>query len=210
MNNKFDGFSHKNQNILRVSKGISKRNSLELDDDLITIFSTTHGCYTEEAGVVCNIIDMEDTENLEFLSQDPNNVIFLISPSNNNKYYAYGYNKKKLAYDINSEIYYDCKRNLDGSYITSQDGKTAFFDNNSVAYVKLNLIFPVLVLATEMLDLINDNKQIFILKEPKKKFLYTTSYGSMFNSNPNYVSSDHCQKGSSKMVYTLYVLEKNL
>ena len=197
-----------NQRITKVSRNKSKINTLQWDDKLKSGYETSRGCYTENKGVLCNTIDMEDTENQVYLGEDPNNIIFIVSIQNNNIYYAYGYNKKDLAYDINTDVFYDCKRNPDGSYKTvDNNGKFGYYNLEGLAYVKINLnSFSVLVLAEELMSMIEDDKRVFLLKGPTTKFLYTSSYGVMFN-HQDHISADHCQRGTDKEVYTLYVLE---
>jgi len=140
-----------NPTIKKVSRNKSKINTLQWDDKLKSGYETSRGCYTENKGVLCNTIDMEDTENRVYLDEDPNNIIFIVSIQNNNIYHAYGYNKKDLAYDINTDVFYDCKRNPDGSYKTvDNNGKFGYYNLEGLAYVKINLnSFSVLVLAEE-------------------------------------------------------------
>jgi hypothetical protein len=194
--------------IKKVSKNKSSKKSKQLTDEFAQGFQTSKGCYTEKEGVVCNMIDLEDTENHEYLSQDDDNIIFMISPNKDGRYFAYGYNKKELIHDINTDVFYDCKRNLDGTYETSEDGFFGRYNKEGKAYVKINLNnYSVLVSSEELLAVIEDEtKKVFLLADPTENFLYIASHGVMFGGQ-DIVSADHCQKGTNKIVYTLYILE---
>lgn len=72
--------------------------------------------------------------------------------------------------------------------------------------VLINLFYPVLVSSEELMAVVEDeSKKIFLLGDPTEKFLYTSSYGVMFGGE-DFISADHCQRGSTKNVYTLYIL----
>jgi len=148
---------------------------------------------------------MYDIENQKYLDQDPDNIIFLYSLKNNNEYYAFGYNKRFLAYNIETDVFYDCDQDIGENYFISNYEYNKLI-KKSMAYIKINIPYTALVLAEEILSLINSQTRLFLLKKSNKKILRSISYGVLFANMPDNTSSYHCQKDSGNEVYTLYTL----
>jgi hypothetical protein len=106
---------------------------------------------------------------------------------------------KELASSVEDNWTFECKTDEDGRLIRPHQ-----FENKE-AYVGIPMYSgKVYFLVSELLSMLEDSHQIFALVGTPHYFTYTASGKNALSCfNPYYMSADHCQEGSAKVVYEL-------
>jgi hypothetical protein len=73
------------------------------------------------------------------------------------------------------------------------------------ALVKLNLTFPVHVTLEDAQKVCENPETCFLLAPTEIQYEFTTSVAAYSGMEDSYVGDSHCQPGSSKKVYAVYV-----
>jgi hypothetical protein len=153
---------------------------------------------------VYDVINLEEIPVKEYLSQSENNIVFILD----NK--ALGFDRDEIRKDITSRNYFvECK----------QKGFPYIDSVNKVMYIVLRGEVMIYVLATQLQKALDTKRNIFILK-PSNKLEFTVHVNNIIvdqdaEGHPlnfrlqrvNFVSSDHCQDGSSKQVYDIFTAD---
>lgn len=153
-----------------------------------------------------DIIGFEEIEasNIDaFLKENPTYKVFI--PANQNEYSIVINTEdiQELASSVEDNWTFECKTDADGQLIRPHQ-----FEKTE-AYVGIPMYSgKVYFLVSELLSMLKETHQMFALEGTPHYFTYTASGKNALSCfNPNYVSADHCQPGSAKVVYELMKAE---
>lgn len=135
----------------------------------------------------CIDVIMQDEESMQhYLTSDPYNMIFVF-PTNGQPFYAC-YHRSYLN---QSEIFYKCGQEDVINLSTSVHTDDPIY--------KLNIReFPIFIRDLNFRILMNSNSQMFSIEPTTERVPYTISKQSI--DNENYISADHCQIGTDKLI----------
>lgn len=173
--------------------------------------SSIPGCgFTFKEGYLCDLEDLEDKKNEDYL-KNPDNLIFFYNPDGTDKYYAIGYSVENIYAKDN--IFYNCRVDDRGSYILNEKGaeipdeEEAGPEYIQLSFVVNNESFTFLLLLEELINCLESKTRIFLLKEVGR-LNYTISYEVLKNGEDP-TSRSTCQNRSSKMLFKLFYCTKD-
>jgi hypothetical protein len=198
------------KNLLKISGGNSAVFTNDWDE--IGSMVTSVGCGGGSSiGVLCDVLDLEDHKNQEYLDKDPNNLIFMIPHQSSGGFKAYGTNVSHIVYDKYTDIFLTCKRVPRGpkTFNVIGENKSYDIDINSIYIAVLRFEYQIYVSLDALIGSLNSGKRIFLLLPSNTKIENTISYGLVidFNGNNEYdmTSGDHCQSGTDKLIHEIYI-----
>ena len=157
----------------------------------------------------CNdFISLENNKSIVEHLEDQDSFLFIVMGSND--YDILCFDKdfiRHLLSNKDSNWFYECS-----GYLLSNNNRSM---NNIInyPYVKIPLNGEGLngfIPKKQLQALVNNNNRIYYIypmleNGSQKMITHTVSWQNAYGPNPNYVSANHCQSGSSILVYTLKV-----
>lgn len=152
---------------------------------------------------------VSDKTNHEYLKEDPDHMIFIISEKqsyNKVRYKAAGYTLDQVLSNPDKNVAFECEKNWRGGYTTKKDGNGQIVPLTSKPKAYVRIIFSnkvnevYYVPAEELLGAIGTSERVFLLDRPRNIEL-SFSYGVALGRD----GGDHCQPGTLKTVYKLNV-----
>ena len=142
-------------------------------------------------------LDGDTTDEVEISRR----LVFFVG-SNQDNLKPFCYDLENLLADLNASIYTtDC---------------TTYPRRLANPLFKLNFEYTVYVYLSDMIDVLTTtDKRVFVilprlipgLNDTQEEIEKTGSYNAFFVPDPNWVGADHCQDGTNKKVYNIYVCE---
>jgi hypothetical protein len=191
--------------------------------------ATSRGGKDLAGGYLYDPVNLDDYTNKEYLDESPGNLIFMIKTGDGFK--AVGYEAQNLVRKPETDLYLDCDRDNRGKYYVSGGGDGRIRqENNEVTldgpfYAKI--VFEegliIYVILNNLIGCLESGQRVFLAENSGLKLDYTVSYGFAKKlRDRDYdnidaldreldlgiaVGADHCQAGTSKTLYDLYICE---